>query len=252
MLIKYASLYRQISKKMKIAIFCTSNDTSDFARRHITDDIKYINLLHPLRPDWQFDCFAVWQDEFPDDIAIYDGFILTGSPASARDKAPWIAKLFVLIRDIFEKQIPMFGGCFGHQAIALALGGRVDYNQKGGWSIGKETTAYYDDAPYGLGGVANTLYSIHKEEVTALPQGAVPIGRNDFCKYPAFVMGKKILTTQYHPEMTEDFLAELADELERELGDELPDGQLTSARLAFAEGHEGGEFGKMLIEFFEA
>ncbi len=67
---------------MKIAILCTSNDTSDFAKRFITDDQKYINLLKPLRRNWQYDCFAVWQDDFPTDISDYDGVIITGSPES--------------------------------------------------------------------------------------------------------------------------------------------------------------------------
>jgi len=81
---------------MKIAILLTSNDTSDFAKRFITDDQKYINLLKPLRPDWKFDCFTVWQDDFPADSSEYDGIIVTGSPASVNSDEAWIIKLLDL------------------------------------------------------------------------------------------------------------------------------------------------------------
>lgn len=232
---------------MHIAILLNSNDTSDFAKKHNTDDIKYIEMITPLRPDWQIDSFPVWRDEFPEDISVYDGVIMTGSPASVHDDEPWIAKLLDLIRKMYTQKIPMYGGCFGHQAIALALGGKVSYNFKGGWSIGKETTRFNANAPLGLGGRDMELYSIHKEEVTELPKGARSIGTNESCKYPAFVIDDHVLTTQYHPEMTESFLVDLTGELKGAL----PADQLAKAREEFQTGHEGGEFIKALITFFE-
>lgn len=233
---------------MKIAILLTSNDTSDFAKRFITDDQKYINLLKPLRPDWKFDCFAVWQDDFPADSSEYDGIILTGSPASVNSDEAWITKLLDLIRVMHKAETKMFGGCFGHQAIAAALGGKVGLNEKGRWSVGKETT-HFSHTPDHLGDVPSEIemYSIHKEEVTVLPDGAEPIGRNHFCKYAAFVVGNHILTSQYHPEMTSNFLVGLVDEMRGELDDCL----LDSALSDFKTPHEGNEFAKVIVRFFE-
>lgn len=232
---------------MKAAIFCTSNDTSEFARRHITDDVKYINLLSPIRPEWNFDCFAVWQNEFPQDIAQYDGFILTGSPASVHDNEPWITKLLDVIRAIHAQGIPMFGGCFGHQAIAVAFGGTVGKNLKGGWSLGQEVSSFDRDAPFGLAGQAISLYSIHKEEVLDLPKGASAIASNEYCSYPAFVIGDTILTSQYHPEMTTDFLTELTDEMRGAL----PDAELDAAKVAFQMPHQGQDLAKAIVALFE-
>ena len=36
-------------------------------------------------------------------------------------------------------RVPLFGACFGHQAIALALGGSVEANP-GGWVFGTTAT----------------------------------------------------------------------------------------------------------------
>ena len=232
---------------MRIAILCTSNDTSEFVSRHNTDDVKYAEMIQPLRPEWQLDRYAVWLDDFPQVIEDYNGIIMTGSPASVHDKEPWIARLLDLIREFYARKIPMFGGCFGHQAIALALGGKVGYNSKGGWSIGSETTAYDEKAPYGLAGRDLTIWSVHKEEVTALPEGSWAIGTNDYCKYPAFVIGDHVLTSQYHPEMTESFLVDLT----RELEELIPEEQLARARKDFQSGHQGGELIRAIITFFE-
>lgn len=233
---------------MKIAILLTSNDCSDFAKRFPTDDIKYIDLLQPLRSDWQFDRFAVWQGDFPENITLYDGVIITGSPASVHDGDSWIQRLLILIRLIHQRKIRLFGGCFGHQAIALALGGSVGKNNKNAWSIGLETTRF-NDKPHFMRDLSDqiTLYSIHKEEVTQIPKGAKSIASNDFCRYPAFTVGDKIFTTQYHPEMTADFLHDLTFELEGEL----PETILEKAREDFSAGHQGKEFAKAIIGFFE-
>ena len=233
---------------MKIAILCTSNDTSDFARRHETDDLKYVNIIKPLRPDWQLHCFAVWLDEFPDDISAYDGIIITGSPASVHDGHDWIAKLADLVRKAYRDKIALFGGCFGHQIIAQALGGKVEGNMQGGWSIGKETTIFDAEAPFGLAGQQLSIYSIHKEEVSQLPTGAVAIGSNAYCRYPAFIIGDRVLCSQYHPEMTEVFLVDLINELRGVV----PDKQLAQARQQFQSGHQGEQLIRAVINFFEA
>lgn len=66
----------------RIAILLTSTDTSDFARRHPDDGQKFTTLLQPLRPDWQFDVISVKDGVFPSSVDSYDGYVITGSPAS--------------------------------------------------------------------------------------------------------------------------------------------------------------------------
>lgn len=233
---------------MHIAILCTSNDVSDFALRHETDDIKYANIIKKLRPDWKIDRFAVWKNSFPENIKHYDGVIITGSPASVHDDEAWIERLIHLICTMNEQKIPLFGGCFGHQAIAKALGGEVGYNLKGEWSVGKENTKFFEGTPFGLSNQDISLYSIHKEEVFRLPKNAKAIGENDFCKYPAFMINDHILSSQYHPEMTKVFLLDLLNELVAVL----PDDKRMKAQEEFEEGHQGEEFMNSVIKFFES
>ncbi len=73
----------------------------------------------------------------------FDAFIISGSRFNVRDNLslPWFDPLVHLIRQIAGLEIPpsspssvpptskrLYGACFGHQIIAHALGGQVDYN----------------------------------------------------------------------------------------------------------------------------
>ena len=62
---------------------------------------------------------------FPEDLSVFDGVMITGSPASVLEPEPWMATLQDQICTAYQLHIPLFGACFGHQAIALALGGQV-------------------------------------------------------------------------------------------------------------------------------
>ena len=71
----------------------------------------------------------------------FDGFIITGSAFGVYDKCPWITKLLKIIKKIADTEIPLVGICFGHQAIAEALGGKVKKSDKG-WGIGVSETFF--------------------------------------------------------------------------------------------------------------
>ncbi len=232
---------------MKIAILLTSNDTSEFARRFPNDGEKFIAMLSPLSPDWTFKVYAVMDDIFPEDPDDYDGFVITGSPASVHDGHPWIERLLQLIRELHEMHKPLVGVCFGHQAIALALGGSVETNAQG-WVLGTEKTTYDQQKPW-MTPVSReiTLYAAHKEQVTTLPDEARMIGHAPGCPNAAFVIGDHIMTTEYHPEMTRDFMEELVDELDGAISGTVAD----NARRQYAEGEQGQVFGQWMVNFLE-
>ncbi len=48
----------------------------------------------PLMPDATFTVYSVKDGQFPTDESIYDGWIITGSPASVHDVDPWLEALF--------------------------------------------------------------------------------------------------------------------------------------------------------------
>ena len=136
---------------MRIAILMANTDESAFADRHPRDGEKWRAALTPLCPDCAFPVYSVKDGQFPEHVAGYDGFIITGSPASVHDVDPWLPRLFALIGEAVAKAVPLFGACFGHQAIALALGGAVGQNP-GGWVFGTTETSVADPAPWMEGG----------------------------------------------------------------------------------------------------
>jgi len=197
---------------MHIAILMTNTDESPFAQLHPKDGVKFTQLMQRARPDWQYSVFSVKDGTFPEDTSMIDGFIITGSPASVHDDAEWIARLEILIQGLHAEKRPIFGACFGHQVIATALGGTVDYNPDG-WIMGAVETEILDEAN------SVAAYAAHKEQVIALPQGAEITAKTKGCPIAGFGLGNHILTTQYHPEMTKAFISALLEEIGPELGD---------------------------------
>ena len=224
---------------MHIAILMANTDESDFAQRHPKDGEKFARLLGPLRPDWRFTTLAVKDGEFPADLSAYDGFIITGSPASVHDDEPWVHRLMQVIREIRDRDRPVFGACFGHQAIAKALGGRVGKNP-GGWVFGLAETQ--------MEGAPIRLYAAHVEQVTQLPEGAEPLGGNADCPFGAYRIGPRVLTTQYHPEITEDFASALVEEYR----DKLPSEVAERAKASLIRPAETARMAQRIVDFFES
>lgn len=198
---------------MRIAILMTNTDESPFAQKHPKDGQKFSELLWRVRPDWEFEVFSVKDDVFPATLE-YDGLLITGSPASVHDGAAWIARLEDVVRQAVALKAPMFGACFGHQVIARALGAEVIYNPAG-WVLGKITTEFEP------GSRKVELYAAHKEQVSTLPKGARITARTDGCEIAGFAIADHVLTTQYHPEMTPDFVSALLKAFGDEIGQEI-------------------------------
>ena len=223
---------------MHIAILMTNTDTSAFAHVWPKDGDKFITLISPLRPEWEFSVFAVKDDVFPADLSEFSGFIITGSPASVHDQTPWVAMLLAQIRQIADLGTPMFGACFGHQAIALALGGTVGANPSG-WVLGQVKTT--------MAGAPIRLYAAHREQVLALPPGAVVVGGNKDCPIGSLALGTTILTTQYHPEMTPDFMGALVGHLDGAL----PGPVIVQARASLNQPAETARMAQTIVDFLE-
>lgn len=232
---------------MKIGILLTSNDESPWALRFPNDGEKFRSLLQPLRQDWSYEIYPVKDDIFPADIGVCDGYIITGSPASVHDGHGWIGRLEAFIEELHQSRRPLIGACFGHQIIAKALGGKVEKNPQG-WVIGTETTTYIQTADWMVPASKTlTLYAAHKEQVTGLPREATTIGTAPGCPHAAFTIGSHIMTNEYHPEMTRDFMETLVDEMAGVLEPE----QMATARRQFETAPQGALFGAWMVNFLE-
>ncbi len=223
---------------MQIAVLVTNTDRSDFAAAHPRDGEKFAAMIKRARPYWQVSAFDLTLDEFPADLSRFDGVMIGGSPASVNGCQPWIARLDPLIRDIVARRQKLFGTCFGHQAIARALGGRVAANP-GGWVMGVTETR--------LAGPLR-MNAAHSEQVVALPPGAEVLGGNDDCPVGFYRIGGSVFATQYHPEMTDDFMAELV----AEFAPMMEPSVAGKARASLTVLADTGRFVERIARFFEA
>ncbi len=223
---------------MHIAVLMTNTDESEFAQARPKDGEKFTTMIHSVRPEWDVTVFPVKDGVFPPEGARFDGWVIGGSPASVHDKDPWVGELFDLIRKLVAEGQPVFGACFGHQAIALALGGDVDKNP-GGWVFGLVETE--------IEGVAMKLYGSHFEQVVALPPDAVVLGGNPDCPVGSFAIPGRVMTTQYHPEMSHGFITDLVEEY----ADALPPEVVARARGSLEVKADSGVIAERIAQFFE-
>jgi len=136
------------------------------------------------------------------------GLILMGGPHSVNDGHPWIAQELQLIQQVMADDIPLMGVCFGAQMISKALGGQVSEAQ------GMETGWHpiLVDRNRLSGGLADKLpdsfevFQWHEDTFTN-PPDAIPIFSGSNIENQGYVLDK-VLTMQFHLEMTEYMVQE--------------------------------------------
>ena len=180
---------------MKIGILLTGHSPDTLLGNFGDYDQIFRKMLngHPF----EFETYAVVDDEFPDSASAADGWLITGSRHGAYEDLPWISRLEELIRNIHDVGLPLIGVCFGHQVIATALGGTVE-KFAGGWAVGR--------TEYDMNGSKIALNAWHQDQVTQRPQGARVLAGNAFCENAILAYGDTIWTVQPHPEYGADFI----------------------------------------------
>jgi len=99
---------------LRMAVLLTNDDNSAFAANFPNDGQKVVQLLQPLRPHWFFEVVSVKDGVLPSDPEAFDGYVITGSPASVNDDSlPWVRQLLDFIRAAHAVRRPLIGLCFG-------------------------------------------------------------------------------------------------------------------------------------------
>jgi GMP synthase-like glutamine amidotransferase len=231
---------------MKIAILITNTDDSAFARARPDDGEKFARLIQGARPGWTCAPFWVCREDWPEDIAAFDGVLITGSPASVNDDAAWMTQLEALIGQIIAARQPLFGACFGHQLIAKSLGARIVRNPQG-WGHGLLRVSRVERAPWSGPEEGFALYGSHIEQVDRLPDGATLLFDGPGVAVAGFALGETVFTIQHHPEMSHDFITDLVEEYADYVGPEVT----ARARASLGQTADHDAFAHEIGRFFD-
>lgn len=143
--------------------------------------------------------------ELPADLAEHDGLIVLGGAPAAYEAVAWFPAVFELLREAVRRDVPTLGICLGAQLLAVACGGEVRRAARG--EAGLCALELYANPDPLFGSVPRGVRSVqwHRDEVSVLPVGAVPLMScaHGF-PHQAFRMGSRVWAVQFHPEVLID------------------------------------------------
>jgi len=150
------------------------------------------------------DVFEVRTNELPPCKHDYDALVISGSRYSVNDATPWVVKLLEFLR-VQAECATLIGFCFGHQALAKALGGEVT-ERVDGPNIGAHVLTMKSRPAWALPfHAAPQLLFNHLEQVTLCPSGAITIAGDASCPNQMVQYRPRILGIQAHPEYALDY-----------------------------------------------
>ncbi|MDY2777164.1 MAG: glutamine-hydrolyzing GMP synthase, partial [Collinsella sp.] len=122
--------------------------------------------------------------------------ILSGGPASVyAEDAPKIDPA------IFDLGLPVLGFCYGHQIMAVTLGGEVAHSEVGEYgpaTISRDReSALYNATP-----IEQTVWMSHRDAVSRVPEGFTVTSSTCVCPVASMECPeRKLYATQFHPEV---------------------------------------------------
>jgi len=235
-------------KRIKLGILQTNHDKSVEVGDVFPDDAHRFRDLFDTQEDrFKYHVYMTIGGELPESLEEQDAFLITGSPLSVLDKHLFTDGLMRFIRKCDAAKKPLLGACFGHQAIALALGGRVERSTSG-YNVGIEDTHFTTKRswmnPYQA---SLPMYVFHEDHVTELPQGCDLLGSSDKCQIASFAKGNHIFTTQAHPEFSHAFMSCVLGFTESKLSEDA----VSAARRSMEKTQDGDVFGSWATHFFK-
>ncbi|MGZ6141813.1 MAG: glutamine amidotransferase-related protein [Myxococcales bacterium] len=141
------------------------------------------------------------------------GVVVTGSPLSVTERAPWMLELGEDLLRIGARGTPVLGVCFGHQLLARAAGGEVVVNPRGreiGTVSVRLTEAGRRDPLFAwASGDEIEVQATHLDAVDPLPPDAALLASNENCAAQAFRLSQAIACVQFHPELWAEAMRDL-------------------------------------------
>ncbi|MDW9406497.1 amidotransferase [Pseudomonas soli] len=208
---------------------------------------RFVELCKRQRIVAGFDVCNVMNGDGPPAERTFDAYLVTGSKADSFGDDPWIQTLKAYLLKLYERGEKLLGVCFGHQLLALTLGGKAERADKG-WGVGIHRYSLAAHAPWMDPQVSElTLLISHQDQVTKLPEGATVIASSDFCPNAAYHIRDQVLCLQGHPEFVHDYSRALLDARQASLGDEV----YAKAVASLATEHQGDLVGEWMLRFVQ-
>ena len=242
----------QTPSNLTIGILQTGQNRADLKGRFDEYPLMFDRLLNEQAgPRWtKLETYRVLDGAFPQHIRACDGYIVTGSAAGVYEDHSWIDPLMAFIREAYAADIPLLGICFGHQAIAQALGGEV-VKWPDGWGVGVRPTRF-ERQPVAKAElpddfVVNLVY-LHQDQVTRLPEGAERLASSDFCENGGFTVGQSVLCLQGHPEFDAEYSAALLEAITAKVGE----ARAAAGQASLSQPTDAGAVAGWIAAFFHA
>ncbi len=143
-----------------------------------------------------------------------DAYILGGSPSMVtdREKHDWINRLHRFVRQEVESGKPLFGICFGHQVLAQAFGGKVDYMKERKIGPSEIVTKNWE--------TIQSLWS-HKQAVYTSGEAQIMAQDDHWDGVIQMIqVGDRAHGVQFHPEFTPEFTAFLVRLMKDQISEE--------------------------------
>ena len=229
---------------MHICILSISNSYDSINKYHRPARERFMDLLVPLLPKSDWTIINCLEDDLVFNTDEYDAYLITGGKYSVFENLDWQHKLFDLIRAIYDKNIPVIGVCYGHQAIAHALGGRVE-RFKNGWGAGV-TLVNVVDQPDWIKPAVKKIYllTMHQDQVIEMPPKSVQLLNNNFCDISGFYIDDRVLAIQQHPDFTSELCRDLIIRRKEKIGK-----HYKSALQSLKVKHQGSFVGQWIANF---
>jgi GMP synthase-like glutamine amidotransferase len=199
---------------MKLAILETGRPPGDLAERFGDYRAMFERMLGD---GFDLAAYNVAAGELPADPAAHQAYLITGSPAGVYEPLPWIGGLSDFI--VAAAHQKMVGVCFGHQAMAQALGGHVEKSGKG-WGVGLHRYAIERVEPWMDAGGEIAVPASHQDQIIVQPPNTKVVASSRFTRYAALAWtDRPAMSVQFHPEFSPEF----AKALIAKRRDRLPD-----------------------------